>query len=385
MSLKKEREKDIAILISRPDRIGDVILSTPVNEALHRANPRARIVWLVQPMMKPLLEGLPGVNGVLTFEPAGRHAGFRGFFTLVRELRSFKFRISVALQTQQKIAWAMVFAGIRYRVGPLSRIHSFFCYNRGMRQHRSQVEMHEADYNLKLLRRLGIRVAGRKIATQVSLTEASAMRAREWLASIGRKIDQEWVAIHPGMGGSALNWPEGNYVQLARRLAKDGVKVVFTFGFNEQKLMRGIEDQFATFSAEQRPVFYGGERSQDLSYLGGLFREMDVVVAPSTGPLHLAVAVGTRVVTFYSPVRVQSAIRWGPYVPLETDEGGAAEEPASVLVPDVYCGEDFKCRGTLCNYFLCMNTITIDQAYQEVRTQLRQAHAKKRNEAHGNS
>jgi heptosyltransferase-3 len=86
------------------------------------------------------------------------------------------------------------------------------------------------------------------------------------------------------------------------------------------------------------------------------------VVAPSTGPLHIAVALKKPVVTFYPPIRVQSAIRWGPYI--------NDDSQASLLIPEVYCGEDFKCRGNLCNYFPCMKTITVAQAVEQVGIQL---------------
>ena len=69
------------------------------------------------------------------------------------------------LQSQWRIALALFLASFRYRVGPLSKPHSFLFYNRGVRQRRSHVEMHEADYNLQLLRRLGIRVGTRNVPT----------------------------------------------------------------------------------------------------------------------------------------------------------------------------------------------------------------------------
>jgi heptosyltransferase-3 len=93
-----------------------------------------------------------------------------------------------------------------------------------------------------------------------------------------------------------------------------------------------------------------------------LYAETSLVVAPSTGPLHLAVAAGKPVVTFYPPIKVQSALRWGPYV--------ADESRASVLVPEVYCGEDFTCRGSLCNYYPCMKSLTVAQALEQANFQL---------------
>jgi ADP-heptose:LPS heptosyltransferase len=64
--------------------------------------------------------------------------------------------------------------------------------------------------------------------------------------------------------------------------------------------------------------------------LAGLQSLASLVIAPSTGPLHLAVALGRRVVCFYPNIPVQSPKRWGPYF-----SSGYDETRASVLVPDV--------------------------------------------------
>jgi ADP-heptose:LPS heptosyltransferase len=107
---------------------------------------------------------------------------------------------------------------------------------------------------------------------------------------------------------------------------------------------------------------YGGRDAAGIDFLAALMSKASVVVAPSTGPLHVAVAVGTPVVTFYPPVRVMSALRWGPYL--------NDEEHSSVLVPDVYCGQAFKCRGSLCHYYPCMRSLTVEGALDQVRKQV---------------
>jgi ADP-heptose:LPS heptosyltransferase len=98
-----------------------------------------------------------------------------------------------------------------------------------------------------------------------------------------------------------------------------------------------------------------------------LLNECDGVVAPSTGPMHLAVALGKKVVSVFPPIKVQSAVRWGPYgVPMGTNLGISPEDKASVLVPDVNCAEDFRCALSACIYYPCMPRISVD----DVETQL---------------
>lgn len=345
------------ILVSRPDRIGDVILSTPVFEALKRHYPQARLTVLVQRPVEPLIRGLACVDDVLIYDPLGEHAGIQGLFKLLAEIRERDYRIAVALQSHWKIAAAIFGAGVRYRVGPLSKPHSFLFYNRGVRQRRSYVEMHETDYNLQLLRRLGIRVGTRSLPVQVGITPDVQSQADAWLSERGLGGGTLYVVVHPGMGGSALNWPESHYVDFTRALLKEGRKVVITGGPEEGALLMRFQEALG-----DRVTLYGGPESAGVDFLGGIMSRAILVVAPSTGPLHLAVALGRPVVTFYPPIRVQSAIRWGPYV--------ADEQAASVLVPEVYCGQDFKCLGNVCNYFPCMKSLTVAQALEEAHRQI---------------
>lgn len=355
------------ILIVRPDRIGDVVLSTPVVRALKHQYPTSEITFMVRELAAPLLRGVEGIDHVYVYEPEGRHRGIRGFFRLMEELKAQRFQIAVVLQSTFKIAAALYGIGVANRLGPLSKPHSFFFYNRGTRQRRSLVEMHEADYNLQLLRKLGIRIGTHQIPSQVAVAADQQKWARDWLREKGWDPQPEehgrLIGIHPGMGGSALNWPEPHYVEIIRALKRDGHEVLVTGGPQEGDLLARIEAELNRTG--EKVIFYGGPGAGHVDRLAALFERCAVVVAPSTGPLHVAVAVGRPVVSFYPPIRVQSAIRWGPYVP--------NEDRASILVPEVYCGEDFKCRGSICNYFPCMKSIGPRQVMEEVNLQLANA------------
>jgi ADP-heptose:LPS heptosyltransferase len=339
------------------------MLSTPVFEVIKRHYPNSKITVMVQAAVAPLIKGLPSVDDVMIFDPNGRHSGIRGFFRLLRDIRIKRFRIAVVLQTRFRISLAVFISRVRYRVGPLSKIHSFFFYNRGVRQHRSQVEMHETDYNLNLLRKLGIRVGTRNVATSVFVQPEAREEARTWLALQGWNGEDPIIVVHPGMGGSALNWPETHYTDLIRALIRDNRKVLLSSGPQDRGPAEKILEALGP-TAREKVMVYGLDKGPhpSIQFFAGLLDLSTVVVAPSTGPLHVAVALKKPVVTFYPPIRVQSAIRWGPYI--------NDDSQASLLIPEVYCGEDFKCRGNLCNYFPCMKTITVAQTVEQVNLQL---------------
>src|SRR5579871_953959 len=195
------------ILVVRPDRIGDVVLSTPVLEAIKHESPDSEIHMLVRDAVAPVVAHNPFLSKVFVYSPESSHAGLAGFFRLVRQLRDEHYDVAVTLQARFAVSFALFLAGVRYRVGPYSKWFSYFCFNRGARQRRSSVEMHEADYNLMLLRKLGIRAASRRFEPTITVDADAKERMRAFARELGLVDGQPFVIVHPGMGGSALNWP----------------------------------------------------------------------------------------------------------------------------------------------------------------------------------
>jgi ADP-heptose:LPS heptosyltransferase len=355
------------ILLVRTDKIGDVVLTTPAIAALRAKYPQAKIVGLTSPLASEIYRHNPHLTETIALDPV-QFNGFFGFWRLVGRLRKEKFEAAVVFQTKMKVALALLFAGIPIRIGPYSKWWSWISYNRGRRQSRSAVEMHEADYNIQLLRFFGISVADTWEKTHLKVDDGVRREAMRFFVEKGISRRFKTVAIHPGMSGSALNWPEHHYVNLARHLVKR-YNVIVTGGPGEgplvERVFQGIARQ-QTYAPDQ-PVFtkYIGEKG--LAETIAVLDQCDAIVAPSTGPMHLAVALGKKVVSIFPPIKVQSAVRWGPYgIPMGTNLGISPEDQASVLVPDVNCGEDFRCALSACIYYPCMPRVSVE----DVETQL---------------
>lgn len=351
------------ILVVRPDRIGDVVLSTPVLEALRHHYPNAEIHMLVRDSVVPVVQHNPFVSGILAYSPASIHSGFAGFWRLVRDIRQLKPDIAVTLQVNFTVTLAVALAGVKYRVGPFSKWFSYLAFNRGKRQNRSAVEMHETDYNLMLLRRLGIRTPTRKFEPTITVDADAKERMRAYLREQGLGDARSFIVVHPGMGGSALNWPEGYYIELIQRVAARGVPVMITGGIHEKALVERVI-RLAKEHDLNLPIysFLGANSPSGLSDMIALLSLAQLMVAPSTGPLHIAAALGKRTVSFYPPIKVQSAIRWGPY--------SLDEDRHEVLVPDALCGQEFKCAGRKCHFYFCMERLSVEEAVQSVLRQL---------------
>lgn len=342
MPREVERAKYRHILIVRTDRIGDVVLSLPMVAALRAWDQALSVSFLVRTYTRELVEGSPGVTGVLTADIEGAP---KPFWAVVRELRRARFDAAVVASPTLRIALAVRLAGIRVRAGTGYRWYSFL-FNRRVHEHRKTALKHEAQFNVSLLGGLGVPVPASpkpELTIPVSAREAAlTVRRTKGFAPTDRL-----VILHPGSGGSARDWSPENFGRLARRLAEAGFAVLVTGGRAEQ----GLVDRVC--AAAQVPLTTSvGELG--LLTLGALLETASLFVSNSTGPLHIASAVGTPVIAFYPPIIQCSPRRWGPLA----DRKAVFEADA---------GKCARCHGGPCQGDDCMEQITVGQVTEAAR------------------
>ncbi|MBI5636752.1 MAG: glycosyltransferase family 9 protein [Nitrospinae bacterium] len=327
------------ILVIRPDRIGDVILSTPVLVSLRMEKPGWKIAMLVRPTVAPLLEGHPAIDELLTLD-TDEKPSWNNTAPLAGILRLKKFDAALHLYSDFWVSLAVWRAGVPVRIGPASKLARIF-YNTAIPQRRSRGERHEADYNLDLLAPLGVPPLRRSMLP----VTPDAIGAAAALLDPSRKN----IGVFPGMGGSARNWKPEQYARLIDILGAEGNNVILMGGAADA----GIVDAVAAACATTPKRFAGAH----LKELAAFIHRLDVFVAPSTGPLHIAGAVGTPAVGIYCPIRVCLPRRWGPI--------GTRD---AALRPDVPMCD--VCVKEQCPYWDCMDRLTADEAAAAVKERL---------------
>lgn len=327
------------ILVIRPDRIGDVVLSTPVLVSLRAARPGWQIAMLVRPMIAPLLEGHPAIDELLTLETNDKPS-WNNTAALADTMRNKKFDAALHLYSDFWISLAVWRAGVPVRVGPASKLARIF-YNTALPQRRSRGERHEADYNLDLLAPLGIPPLRE---TMLPVTPG-AIGAAAGLIDPSRKN----IGVFPGMGGSARNWKPERYARLIDILSADGNNVILMGGAADAKTVEAVAAGCAS-----TPKRFAGTSIKELA---AFIQKLDLFVAPSTGPLHIAGAVGTPAVGIYCPIRVCLPRRWGPIGTGDT-----------ALCPAVPVCE--TCVNERCPYWDCMDRLTTDDVAAAVKERL---------------
>ncbi len=340
-SISRTPHSALRILIVRTDRVGDVLLTTPVSRAIRAQEPDATIAWLVQSYTAPLLEHNPDVNEILVDDK-------KPINELIQQLKERHFDAALVAYPRWRIAWAVWRAGIPLRIGPASKWYSLFFTHR-LYQHRSRGLHHEADYNLRLLEPLNI--SSQRVPTRFELMPQEKEHAHKTLEGLRATFQKPLVVLHPGSGGSSARWPLAHFMALGDRLQLAGCEVVVTAGPGEDYQYRMIDQM------HRIPMFIAGG-SVSLRELAAIYSCVDLVVSNSTGPLHLAVALGIPTVSIYSPVAACHPQRWGPYpafvegdkrhsVVMGADNGLAEVDLSTVSVETVWerCQQQLSAKG----------------------------------------
>jgi heptosyltransferase-3 len=334
-------------VVARTDRIGDLILSLPVAEAIKASRPGAHVHYVVSPKTAELARACPFIDGVIRFDETDRDP--RSLFELLRCLRQIRADVAVVLRPTLRIGLACLLAGIPRRVGTSYRYYSL-AFTARVREHRRFADKHELDYNLNVLR-AAVDVEDRPYLPCIEVPIPYRDRAAEVL----RKKDlteRDFVIIHPGSGGSARNLPLKVYARVADLIEGElGIKVLVTGGKDES----AVVDELDSARSEPSRRLTG---IPSLMELAAVIRLCRLFISGSTGPMHMAAAVGVPTLSFFSPVRSCSPRRWGPI--------GHTNVIVTPPVPE--CP---TCRGTACEYFDCMNLIPLNRIEEALNRLLR--------------
>lgn len=333
------------ILIVRTDRLGDVVLTLPMLSYLRHCFPGVRLVMLLSRYTGAIVEGNRFVDGILWYD---RQTGKRAFRDILRDVRAERFDAVIVVKPSARLALLLSCAGIPLRVGTGFRWYSFL-FNRRVFEHRKTAQRHELEYNINLLRPLGCAVPAGHVPAEFGLVPGAAA-LQEVQAMLGDRVRPgvPRVVVHPGSGGSAREWPTASFGKLAARIAVErDLNILVTGGPADSAKADAV-----CGAVGGRALNMCGRLS--VSQLVALLSSATLFIGNSTGPLHIASALGVPVVGFYPQIPVMGPGRWGPY----TDR-------KRVLVPDrpKDCRKCLRSGGGSCE---CMESISVDNAMKAV-------------------
>ncbi len=284
------------ILLSRTDKIGDVILTLPMIPEIKRLLPESKISLFVSNKLENLLNGYEGIHNIFYYEDAADN--------LANFFKSNDFDTIINVFPRKDIAVAAFRTGVKTRVGTAYRFYSFL-FNERIKEHRKYAVKHESEYNLNLLSFLNKEISYDKIF-HLCYTESEYRDLKSKLIKL-IDIDSKYIIIHPGSKGSAVDLPVNKLIELAVYIKTKypHYKIVVT----------GLEQESHITS------LFPQKLGNDIIILTGMLclREMmilidkcELFVSNSTGPIHIAGALNRKIIGFYPNSAPMNAVRWKP-------------------------------------------------------------------------
>lgn len=340
--------------------LGDLVMLTPVLQALRAHDPGGRLSVVARADTAPLLQHTSLADRV---HPVHRNAYRRWkdvlsvaagaeAARLLRFLREDPIDLGI-IQDYSPFALcvagsALAAGGARRRLGFAASARAGVWLTDRLPYDPSVVE-HEASRYEAILGHLGISKEG--AALDVAVTQAERVDAQSFLRSAGIESGERVIGLHPGSNVALKRWPAERFVELAAGIAERKLgRLVLVGGASERETAAEIAARCRAVNAVGRTT---------VRQLVGLTTLMDVLITPDSGPMHIAAAVGTPTIALFGPTDPQ---RVGPRGPGH-----------QVLAAPVPCGPCFRSgKFPNCPRALCLEGIQVSHVMDAVQRALQQ-------------
>jgi len=281
-------------LVVRLGSLGDIVHTFPAVAGLRESLPNAEIAWLTHPRWKELVDSSELATDIWEIDTRS----YRSLREIIGRTRKRHFTIAIDYQGLWKSAALPFFGDVSRRVGFSSQtIREFgvpILYTDRVRI----TKIHIADQNGELSLCAGARNGVAPVALAVpSIQEVFVLQL---LRGFGI---EKYIVLSPAGGWRSKCWPADRYGALCDKIRDTlGMRCVLNHGPGEEDLVSAVK----AASGQADPIAYNGSLGQ----LMALLRNAVCIVGGDTGPLHLAVALGTPAITIFGPT---DPARNGPY------------------------------------------------------------------------
>ena len=268
------------ILVFSFSFIGDAVLSTAIIQPLRRHFPNSHITYLVGPLAVNLLTNDPQLDATLAYDNRREHQGIYGRLKLIKSLRSQKFDLVVNLR-DSFIArcigaehWGLV---------------------------RGDRNKHAVTRYLDVITNYGVDITDAH--PHIQLTENEHSQAHRLLTEEGVDSLKLIIGVHPGGNWEYKLWGAEKFAELADLLiGKYKANILLFAGPHERRLQSEVADMM-----NFQPIIID---TDSLREVASLIASCNIYIGNDTGPMHIASAVGTRVIALFGST---NHIRSGPY------------------------------------------------------------------------
>jgi ADP-heptose:LPS heptosyltransferase len=346
-------ERTPRILVIRRRYLGDIVLLGPVFRNLRLHWPQALLTVLVEPAYAGVLSLNPDVDAVLVLPRRARE--WPGF---LRRLRQARYTHVFDFDNNERTALLARLSGAPFRAtlwheGPQPRFARLYTH----RRHDPPAILEQrpfTEYYLSLLSAAGVPLVTHEV--RLVPHEADVAFVRGLLGRLsGAAVAPQTrrLLVHPGSRSPFRLWPPERFGEICRRVKGElEARVVLIAGAGEEDFLR----QVLIHAGSGQPAI---DQPLSVPQLAALVAQFDLLLCHDSGPMHVAAAVGTRVVALLGS---QNPVLFAP-----PGLGHTVLQPPlpcrNCVAPGICVpGDSYR------NY--CVRNIPVEQVFAAIRDQL---------------
>lgn len=288
------------ILIVRTDKVGDVVMITPMIRELKKKFPDSFIGTLTTENTADILMNNPYLDVSITDSMKEGSYG-----NVVKEIRSHRFTDGLLVMPTERAAYQMFLAGIKNRIGVGNKLYEVITFMKSVSRNNYIPLRHEADYCMDLAREIGVET--NELTPEIFLAEKELIEGKEMLTGLGCEMDVEKIIVHTGSGNSSRNWSEDKYLKLIKGIIK--IKPNSFIILTAKEMSDNFRQSIKKLNSEK--IISADSSVNRLRDLIKIIGNADLLIASSTGPLHLASALEVKTIGLYCHRSMNCAKHWG--------------------------------------------------------------------------
>jgi heptosyltransferase-2 len=285
------------IMIRATNWVGDAIMALPALRAVRDKFPDARISIVARPYVADLYREQSICDELITYDTKSLHKGWRGGGAMASQLRAREFDVALLLQNAFDAAWLVWRADIPKRIGYARDGRSLLLTDAIPVPRPGEIPAHEKFYYLELLRRAGW-IDRLQDDPHISLRvpEAEKHRAMRMLVEAGARPHVMRIAVGAGASyGSAKCWPPNRFAHALNDFLRQTDADLILFGTPQELPVSAAIAR----DLHRPPIDLTGKTS--VAELPALLSQCHMFLGNDSGAMHVAAAVGLRVVAVFGP------------------------------------------------------------------------------------
>jgi heptosyltransferase-2 len=328
------------ILVFTTNWLGDALFLSPLLAALKKNFPQSLLAVLCVPRVREIFQNNPDIDKIIIYDEKGRDRGLISRLIFIFKLHKERFDTAFIIKPSLSRTLMLKYAGIKQIIGFDNPKSGWLL---SVRVPPPNKVLHKVDYFLTMLDYLGLKIPQRKYEFSPSAEDKNYINRLLSQKRISR--DLPLIVINPGANWYPKRWPAENFAELIKRIKeKSPLNIAITGAGKDRDLSEEI------IRKSGREVFdFTGQTT--LGQLGALMQEAKIVISADSGPMHIAAAVGKKVIALFGPT---SPAITGPYPP----------EEHIIIQKDVGC--EVPCYDKNCQDYRCMQAISVDEVLQKV-------------------